>query len=110
MLGMHEIAFTSADPGFCTYKQAQDHGWQVNKGARGTTVFFYKPLQVDDASAKDGVKIILRWGTFNVFHRSQITGFSSVRAAKDRGVPWRSDEATNVIMKNSGIEVRVGSV
>ncbi|WP_254070434.1 ArdC-like ssDNA-binding domain-containing protein, partial [Acidisphaera sp. L21] len=40
------LAMTSfalgGDPRFCSYKQASDRGWQVRKGERGTTVFFFK--------------------------------------------------------------------
>jgi antirestriction protein ArdC len=35
-LGLNPLAFTTADPRFCTYKQAQDKGWQVKKGEKAT--------------------------------------------------------------------------
>jgi antirestriction protein ArdC len=33
VLGMHPAAFQTSDPRFCTYKQAQDNEWQVNRRA-----------------------------------------------------------------------------
>ncbi len=35
-LGMSGVAFNSGDPRWATYKQAEDRGWQVRKGERGT--------------------------------------------------------------------------
>ena len=51
-LGMSPLAFSSGDPRWATYKQADDRGWQVRKGERGTTGYFFKRLEVrDDAQA-----------------------------------------------------------
>ena len=43
-LGMSVLAFSSGDPRWATYKQAEDRGWQVRKGERGTTGYFFKRL------------------------------------------------------------------
>src|ERR1700716_2645806 len=32
IFGMSPLAFTSGDPRWATYKQAEDQGWQVRKG------------------------------------------------------------------------------
>src|SRR5271154_1714537 len=47
-LGMSSLAFTSGDPRWATYKQAEDRGWQVRKGERGTTGYFFKRLELRD--------------------------------------------------------------
>ena len=39
------LAFSSGDPRWATYKQAEDRGWQVRKGERGTTGYFFKRLE-----------------------------------------------------------------
>jgi antirestriction protein ArdC len=44
ILGMHPAAFTTGDPRFMTYQQAQEKGWQVRKGQKATTIFFTKAL------------------------------------------------------------------
>src|SRR5580693_470418 len=41
-LATSPLAFASADPRWATYKQAADRGWQVKKGARGTTAYFFQ--------------------------------------------------------------------
>src|ERR1700733_1391372 len=48
-LGMSALAFSSGDPRWATYKQSEDRGWQVRKGERGTTGFFFKKLELRDA-------------------------------------------------------------
>ena len=53
-LGMSGLAFSSADPRWATYKQAEDRGWQVRKGERGTTGYFFKRLELRDTSRPDG--------------------------------------------------------
>ena len=47
-LGMSGLAFSSGDPRWATYKQAEDRGWQVRKGERGTTGYFFKRLELRD--------------------------------------------------------------
>src|ERR1700728_5358061 len=49
-LGMSALAFESGDPRWATYKQAEDRGWQVRQGERGTTGYFFKRLEVRDDS------------------------------------------------------------
>ena len=53
-LGMSVLAFSSGDPRWATYKQAEDRGWQVRKGERGTTGYFFKRLEVRDDSEAGG--------------------------------------------------------
>jgi antirestriction protein ArdC len=53
-LGMSVLAFSSGDPRWATYKQAEDRGWQVRKGERGTTGYFFKRLEVHDDSRPEG--------------------------------------------------------
>ena len=54
VLGMSPLAYDSADPRWATYKQAADRGWQVRKGERGTTAYFFKRLEVRDDTADPG--------------------------------------------------------
>ena len=48
ILGMDVRAFESGDPRWMTYQQAHEKNWQVRKGERSTTIFFAKPLEIDD--------------------------------------------------------------
>ena len=41
-LATSPLALAAADPRWATYKQAADRGWQVKKGAHGTTAYFFQ--------------------------------------------------------------------
>src|SRR3984885_9442163 len=72
-LGMSALAFASGDPRWATYKQAEDRGWQVRKGERGTTGFFFKRLELRDGEKPDdeeSVKRIPLLRAFSLFHAS----------------------------------------
>ena len=77
-LGMSALAFESGDPRWATYKQAEDRGWQVRKGERGTTGYFFKRLELRGDSRpeddEDAVKRIPLLRAFGLFHASQIDG------------------------------------
>src|ERR1019366_8787518 len=77
-LGMSAQAFISGDPRWATYKQAEDRGWQVRKGERGTTGYFFKKLELRDDSkpddSEDSVRRIPLLRAFTLFHASQIDG------------------------------------
>jgi antirestriction protein ArdC len=77
-------------------------------GERGTTVFLYKPLEIEDDKSKNGVKVIPLLKTFTVFHPTQMTGVPPFVPPKIEECPWQSDEATSIILKNSGVTVRIG--
>src|SRR5208283_5988563 len=74
-LAMSPLSFTSGDPRWATYKQAADRGWQVRKGSRGTTGFFYKRIEIGDRDSDDvGRKFVPVLRAFTLFHASQIDG------------------------------------
>lgn len=62
-----------SNPYWMTYKQAQEYGGQVIKGARSTKVVFFKALTVEDKTTGDEKNIpMLR--TYSVFNAEQIDG------------------------------------
>src|SRR3954453_13440778 len=81
-LGMSTLAFASGDPRWATYKQAEDRGWQVRKGERGTTGYFFKKLELRDnqvdgsglEEGEDNVRRIPLLRSFSLFHATQIDG------------------------------------
>jgi antirestriction protein ArdC len=77
-LGMSPQAFISGDPRWATYKQAEDRGWQVRKGERGTTGYFFKKLELRDADKPDEDEDVVRriplLRAFTLFNASQIDG------------------------------------
>lgn len=112
-LGMSPLAFVTGDPRWATYKQAQERGWQVKKGSRGVTGFFYKRIEIDrDNSAgeetSDGGKWFPLLRSFTLFHASQIDGLPSYSPPSVAEAPWRTPDATKTIVRNSGAEVRIG--
>jgi antirestriction protein ArdC len=110
VLGMSPLTFTSGDPRWCSYRQAAARGWQVRKGERATPVYFYKPIEIEEKTADGGPETrripILR--AFAVFHASQIDGIPALAPpAAAKAVPERIEDA-EVIVKASGVPVRIG--
>ena len=111
LLAMTSFAL-GGDPRFCSYKQAADRGWQVRKGERGTTVFFFKRMLVEDRDAapdaEDRTKAIPMLRAYTVFNGAQIEGIPAYVAPDAREVPWRRPEAADLILTNSKAVVRIG--
>src|SRR5580698_6683131 len=111
-LGMSALAFSSGDPRWATYKQSEDRGWQVRKGERGTTGFFFKKLELRDDSkpddSEDTVKRIPLLRAFSLFHASQIDGIPDFVPPTIEEAPWRAPEAAEVVITNSGAVIRYG--
>ena len=108
ILGMDLRAFASGDPRWTTYQQAKEKDWQVRKGEKATTIFFYKPLEVDDAEAKDGTRIIPMLKSYSVFHATQIDGIPPYIVPSIEETPWQRPEAADLIIRNSGAALRIG--
>ncbi len=112
LLGMSVLAHGSGDPRWCTYRQAAGRGWQVRRGERGTTVFFYKQLQIEDrsapAEAEDRTRRIPLLRAYTVFNGSQIDGIAPFIAPSLDEAPWQRPDATDIILRNSGADIRIG--
>lgn len=111
-LGMSPLAFASGDPRWATYKQAAERGWQVRKGSHGTTGFFFKRLELRDDSKpdddEDAVRRIPLLRAFTLFHASQIDDIPPYEPPTVAEAPWRAPEAAEIILANSGAEIRIG--
>jgi antirestriction protein ArdC len=111
LLAMSAFAAGSDDPRWCTYKQAADRGWQVRRGERGTTVFFYKKLVVDQPKSdpeQHGTKTIPLLRAFTVFHASQIDGIPSLEPPVAAEPVLKRIETVETILRNGQIDVRIG--
>jgi antirestriction protein ArdC len=110
ILGMHPLAVQTGDPRFCSYLQAQEKGWQVRKGQKSSTVFFAKRYAIRDREAEDDTvtKEIRLLKHHAVFHLSQMDGPPPYRPPPVEECPWKSDDATEIIIKNSGIRMNIG--
>jgi antirestriction protein ArdC len=111
-LGLSPFGFLNVDPRWATYKQAADRGWQVRKGERGTLAVFYKRLPVrdeqTDPDSGEPAKTIPLLRAFVLFHASQINGIPPFVPPPAAEAHWRSPDAVETIMANSGMRVREG--
>ena len=113
-LATSPLALAAADPRWATYKQAADRGWQVKKGAHGTTAYFFKRIDVShprqntdhDEDGKTRQIPLLR--AFTLFHASQIEGIPEFAPPSAAEAPWRASDAAETIVTNSGVTVRIG--
>ena len=80
------------DPRWCGYEQAKARGWQVKAGAHGTSIYFFKRLEIDETTGPDGEPLLDENGKpmtrtipllrpHTVFHASQIEGIPSLEEA-----------------------------
>lgn len=96
------------DPRWLTYKQAQENGWQVKKGEKGSQIEFWQfgdtqskdPREPQAAKEYDGP---LR-RVFTVFNASQIAGIPDYAPQKRH--EWEIAEAGESILSGSGATLR----
>jgi antirestriction protein ArdC len=69
---------------WATYKQWQSVGAQVRKGEEGTSVVFYKALQVKDRDTGDDTTIPMM-RSFTVFNADQVDGYEVEGIELERG-------------------------
>ncbi len=65
------------DPRWCSYRQAKEQGWQVNKGEQGSRIYFYKLLQregneIDPSTGELEMQNIPVLKNYTVFNLSQM--------------------------------------
>lgn len=88
-----ERGFTSS--AWLTYKQAQAAGGQVRKGEKGTTITFYKPIQIEKEGEQ---KTIPMMKTFTVFNTDQIDGLE-VAITDEQPKEFTADERTEAAVR-----------
>ncbi|KGW11824.1 zincin-like metallopeptidase domain-containing protein [Burkholderia pseudomallei] len=111
-LMMKGQALGSADPRWCTYRQAQEAGWQVRKGSKGTSVEYWQFDREEDrlnpATGKtEKVKVKLdnpRVFYATVFHASQIDGIPEY-APRRRPDSWNPIDEAERILSGSGAKI-----
>src|SRR5271165_7244768 len=112
ILGMSPVALASGDPRWATYRQAAERGWQVRKGSRGTTGFFYKRIEIDRGGDAGGDSAGGKWipllRAFTLFHASQIDGIAPYTPPGLEEAPWRAPDAAETIARNSRAVIRIG--
>ena len=102
------------DPRWLTYRQAQENGWQVRKGEKGSQIEFWQfdtpgnsaQSQEDDPAADRNVagrsNPIRR--VYTVFNAEQIDGIPNLEPK--RRAEWEVAETGESILRNSGAKIR----
>ena len=109
-----------SDPRWCTYKQAQEQGWQVRKGEHGIPIEKWSPYErrhteeeldrLRGQGVTDPEPVEKRMGVryYTVFHASQIDGIPPLERAPQPGIEGETDERLGKLAENLGLEVRYG--
>ena len=110
-----------SDPRWCTYKQAQEQGWQVREGSGGLPIEVWKEYErkrteeelenLRQEGADNPAPTERRLGVryYTVFHASQIDGIPPLeRPERNHEVDGNSDPRLDGLAEAMGIEVRRG--
>jgi antirestriction protein ArdC len=98
------------DPRWITYRQAQENGWQVRKGEKGTQIEFWQfprnqadghEESRDDAPESGRDRFIYR--VYTVFNASQIEGISGYTPRMRQ--EWEIVQGAEAILQNSGARI-----
>jgi antirestriction protein ArdC len=106
-----------SDPRWCTYKQAQEQGWQVRKGEHGIPIekwSEYAHKRTDEEierlraqGAQDIESTEKRLGVryYTVFHASQIDGIPPLERSPRPEIEGKPDERLSKLAENMGMDV-----
>lgn len=111
LLAWHPLALASGDPRWCTYHQAQEKGWQVRKGEKGTAIIFFKKIEIDDdRDGEDNAdpRFIPLIRTFVVFHASQMDGIPAWTKPAAPEQSWQTPEIVKAMLIASGVGLLIG--
>ena len=110
-----------SDPRWCTYKQAQEQGWQVCEGSRGLPIEVWKEYErkrteeelenLRQEGADNPAPTERRLGVryYTVFHASQIKGIPPLaREPRRQELEGHPDPRLDALADALGIEVRRG--
>jgi antirestriction protein ArdC len=91
-----------------TYKQFNSKGYQVQKGEKGTTITFYKPIKIKDKdSGKDKTMPLLR--TYTVFNGDQVRDEDGNPYVTPAVAPLSESERNSVadeFIRNTGANIQ----
>jgi len=110
-----------SDPRWCTYKQAEEKGWQVRKGSTGIPIEVWKPYErkrspeeIEKIKAR-GIKDVgpterrMAVRYYSVFHASQIDGIPPLeRPERRHEMEGKPDPRLDDLAKAMGVTVGRG--
>ena len=102
----------TGDPRFYTFNQIKNNGWRLAKGTKGTKIYLYKPIEVenDEDDAEEGKKVIPLLKDFSVWHASQINGVPDYSPQKIEQPDFHPSEKVKGILNASEADVRIGGI
>jgi antirestriction protein ArdC len=97
-----------SDPRFMTFLQAEQKGWHVRKGEKGTRIEFWepKPGNHDEGADDDEKRSRLIHRVYSVFNAQQIEGIPPIEVKERK--PFEVIEAAEAAIKASGAEIHHG--
>lgn len=90
------------DPRWCTYKQAQQQGWQVDRGEKATVVEYWQweELQKDESGQSIRVKLDQpRVFYAHIFNAQQMKNVPALKVSHNH--EWQPEEAAERIMRTA---------
>ena len=90
------------DHRFVTYKQAQENGWQVRKGEKGTFISFFAPVTKEEENSKGELVTKTHYAArgYTVFNAQQVDGMPDLPPAET--FEWDPVELGEKILASSG--------
>ncbi|MER2511372.1 MAG: zincin-like metallopeptidase domain-containing protein [Nitrosomonas ureae] len=94
------------DDRWCTYRQAQEKGWQVRKGEKSTTVEYWQ--WTENKKDENGKAVEVKLETPRVFYSSVFNAsqMDNVPEYRPQALPWKPEEAAEQILRASGADIR----
>jgi len=97
-----------SDPRFMTFLQAEQKGWHVRKGEKGTRIEFWepKPGNKDEGADDDEKRGRLIHRVYTVFNAQQIEGIPPIEVKERK--PFEVIEVAEAAIQASGANIRHG--
>jgi antirestriction protein ArdC len=112
LLMCHPNFVETGDPRFYTFNQIKENGWSLDKGTKGTKVYFFKKLEIenDDQDASEDKKVIPFLKDYAVWHASQIKGCPEYQPEIIGQTDWQKNMRVQATLEASGADIRTGGV
>jgi len=112
LLMCHPSFVETGDPRFFTFNQIKENGWSLEKGTKGTKVYFFKKLELDneDPEAKEDKKVIPFLRDYPLWHASQIKGCPEYTPRELKQQDWQKPLRVKATLDASGADIKIGGI
>lgn len=94
------------DPRWCTYKQAQEKGWQVNKGEKATVVEYWQWEKAESDATGKPVTVKLEQPRVYYAHVFNLQQMQNAPAMEQHSThEWQPEEQAERILKNANPQI-----